>query len=387
MRETSSGNNHIGRPLPRSRYTIVDRNLNSLRVPRVTMSLESIFLLTLCLLNFVKSKDDHPPFYAINMDEDTDIFTIFEQDSCDPTLYQSRKDENTYLFPDPENSNQWLIRNKIVENFREEDGCKLVDYGEELRTLNYINGILSQKSRDYLEILRLDLCKKYPFSKTLSEFDFEAKAADENELLSLFGENGELNQDNENKDVFFLQYSINNNYYEVYSSEDIVFLTHKSEDETNFIVFKTDCISSGSPFSFHDDEIEDISEDNADVDSLTPLKDGSQPVNLYLLIGASLAIIFLTLVVVSVGCCMKKKIWCFQKANDSKLNGEVKVHQNDLYGNLSNLEEWQERYDTNITDTNTYYEDYYSGDQNVQNEGDQDKAETKESRKDENDTV
>ena len=34
------------------------------------------------------------------------------------------------------------------------------------------------------------------------------------------------------------------------------------------------------------------------------------------------------------------------------------VHQNDLYGNISNQEEHEERYDTNIVDTNQYYEDY-----------------------------
>ena len=44
-------------------------------------------------------------------------------------------------------------------------------------------------------------------------------------------------------------------------------------------------------------------------------------------------------------------------------NKEVKVenpivHQNDLYSNISNQEEHEERYDTKIVDTNQYYDEY-----------------------------
>ena len=44
-------------------------------------------------------------------------------------------------------------------------------------------------------------------------------------------------------------------------------------------------------------------------------------------------------------------------------NKEVKVenpivHQNDLYSNISNQEEHEERYDTKIVDTNQYYDQY-----------------------------
>ena len=61
----------------------------------------------------------------------------------------------------------------------------------------------------------------------------------------------------------------------------------------------------------------------------------------------------------------------------------MKVHQNDLYGNLSNLEDWQERYDTKIVDTNTYYEDYDNAYENGQNEDDKEKTNKKDSTIDE----
>ena len=49
-------------------------------------------------------------------------------------------------------------------------------------------------------------------------------------------------------------------------------------------------------------------------------------------------------------------IW---KRKNNEVKGEKAiVHQNDLYGNISNQEEHEERYDTNIVDTNQYYEDY-----------------------------
>ena len=37
-------------------------------------------------------------------------------------------------------------------------------------------------------------------------------------------------------------------------------------------------------------------------------------------------------------------------------NQNVITHKNDLYGNLTNQEYFDQRYDTNITDTNQYYD-------------------------------
>ena len=52
-------------------------------------------------------------------------------------------------------------------------------------------------------------------------------------------------------------------------------------------------------------------------------------------------------------------IFVKQKRNIKEVKSEKAiVHQNDLYGNISNQEEHEERYDTNIVDTNQYYEDY-----------------------------
>ena len=191
-------------------------------------------IFTLCLQIIIKTKTDYPPFYAINFDEDSDIYTLFEQDNCDPKLYQSREKKSTYLFPDPEISDQWLIKNDTIESFKD-DGCKHVNYGKVVYKLKDQSGILSQNSRLYVEIIGLDFCQKYHLSKAGPELDSKAKAANKIELSNLFGENGELNKDNENKNIFFLQYSINNHYYEVYSSEKMAFLRQKSKNETNFI--------------------------------------------------------------------------------------------------------------------------------------------------------
>ena len=40
----------------------------------------------------------------------------------------------------------------------------------------------------------------------------------------------------------------------------------------------------------------------------------------------------------------------------TKANQKVIVHQNDLYGNLTNQEYFDQRYDTKVTDTNQYYD-------------------------------
>ena len=47
----------------------------------------------------------------------------------------------------------------------------------------------------------------------------------------------------------------------------------------------------------------------------------------------------------------KKGLLCKNSNNEN-----VNTHKNDLYGNLTNQEYFDQRYDTNITDTNQYYE-------------------------------
>ena len=42
--------------------------------------------------------------------------------------------------------------------------------------------------------------------------------------------------------------------------------------------------------------------------------------------------------------------------NDKTSNQNVITHKNDLYGNLTNQDYFDQRYDTNITDRNQYYE-------------------------------
>ena len=55
--------------------------------------------------------------------------------------------------------------------------------------------------------------------------------------------------------------------------------------------------------------------------------------------------------------CMKRRgLVCFNKNQKKE---EIIVHQNELYGNLSNQDYFNERYDTNIVDKNQYYEEEY----------------------------
>ena len=58
---------------------------------------------------------------------------------------------------------------------------------------------------------------------------------------------------------------------------------------------------------------------------------------------------------ITVYCLKRKGIICISK----KQKDEVIVHQNELYGNLSNQDYFEERYDTNILDRNQYYEEEY----------------------------
>ena len=63
---------------------------------------------------------------------------------------------------------------------------------------------------------------------------------------------------------------------------------------------------------------------------------------------------FLVILVILV----KKGLICREKPN----NQPVITHKNDLYGNLTNEDYFNQRYDTNITDTNQYY-DHGDGEQ------------------------
>ena len=73
----------------------------------------SLLFLQFFLPKFVKLETKYPPFYAIKMEEDTEKFTIFEQDICDPKLYQSRENKDIYLYPDGEDNSRWVISQDV----------------------------------------------------------------------------------------------------------------------------------------------------------------------------------------------------------------------------------------------------------------------------------
>ena len=73
------------------------------------------------------------------------------------------------------------------------------------------------------------------------------------------------------------------------------------------------------------------------------------------LIGLSATVLVGLATFITVYCLKRKGIICISK----KQKDEVIVHQNELYGNLSNQDYFEERYDTNILDRNQYYEEEY----------------------------
>ena len=343
---------------------------------------------------------EYPPFYAIKLGEDTD-FTIFEQDICGPKLYQSKENRKTYLYPNPDNADEWFLNTDVeyqeleyedteIKKVLQNKDCKRIMNGENLCTLKDLNGTLIQISGSAIvKILKLENCKTYPqltLSPRIENYVLEAN--NEAQILNYFAKNGEMKN---SKGNFFM--TSLKNIYRFYDSQYIVYLTRINDDDTKFMVFKSDCLDSlEMENSFGENQLEylfpnteydyydEYFEENTDVDELATTE------NVPLIIGVSLAIIFAIVVIITVVCVLRmKKICCFQDIK-SKVDGDVKVHQNDLYGNLSNQEEWQERYDTNIIDTNTYYEDFNSGEQYGQNEDDKDKADTEDSTKEDHES-
>jgi len=359
-----------------------------------------LLMIVSIILSIVKS--EYPPFYAIKMKQDNEKFTIFEQDNCDPKLYQSRENASTYLYPFGEDNSEWFISTNLVETMIIRN-CKIINHGNKLYTFEDRNGTLIQKSGSKAQMIKLEDCKTYPrltFSPVVTELIIEAK--NEDEVLKNFGPNGELNRNNENNDTFFMIYSNENKTYKFYNSRNVIQLTQNYYDVSKFMVFKTDCLNrldvrnnfeeenqrrfffpddSEYEYNYHDEDFKD----NDDGERLMPLVPWTPKIetDIHLTIGISLATILTFLVVITVTCVMKrKKFCCFQDKVKNKVDNDLKVHKNDLYGNLSNLDEWKERYDTKIVDTNTYYDSNYTGYQDEYNEDDKDTAENidKESR-------
>ena len=83
--------------------------------------------------------------------------------------------------------------------------------------------------------------------------------------------------------------------------------------------------------------------------------DVDQTVILALIISSAVILICLA-TFITLFCLKRRGIICINK---NQKNQEIIVHQNELYGNLSNQDYFAERYDTNIVDRNQYYEEEY----------------------------
>ena len=93
-------------------------------------------------------------------------------------------------------------------------------------------------------------------------------------------------------------------------------------------------------------KFEDMIELTLTIDEDVEEEDSSSEINI--IIGAVVGGLVLIIIIIALSV-----IIVFQRKTET-----VKVHRNDLYGNISNQEEHKERYDTNIVDSNQFYEDY-----------------------------
>ena len=69
-----------------------------------------------------------------------------------------------------------------------------------------------------------------------------------------------------------------------------------------------------------------------------------------------LSVLLICILVIVTVCLVKKGIIC--NKNQKSVNKNTIVHQNDLYGNISNQDYFDERYDTNVMDKNENYQEY-----------------------------
>ena len=68
------------------------------------------------------------------------------------------------------------------------------------------------------------------------------------------------------------------------------------------------------------------------------------------------SVLLVCILVIVIVCLVKKDIICSKK--QKSVDENTIVHQNDLYGNISNQDYFDERYDTNVVDKNENYEQY-----------------------------
>ena len=117
--------------------------------------------------------------------------------------------------------------------------------------------------------------------------------------------------------------------------------------------------ASASLLVYNKDCTEELKNDTIKVEETKEVIDTKEYESKTMILGITIfsAVILVGLATFITLFCLKRRgMICFNK--NSK-NQEIIVHQNELYGNLSNDDYFAERYDTNIVDTNQYYEEEY----------------------------
>ena len=87
----------------------------------------------------------------------------------------------------------------------------------------------------------------------------------------------------------------------------------------------------------------------------TPASGEEDSHNVTLILSTVIPSLITVITVAILAMLVQKGIIC----NKEKSNENIIVHKNDLYGNLTNQDYFDERYDTKITDENQYYEEEY----------------------------
>ena len=152
-----------------------------------------------------------------------------------------------------------------------------------------------------------------------------------------------------------LNYVKKGNYYYYYDYEDFqyAFMSVKDSKITCFGISSKEDLEKISIASDKDSVLHILNKTcNFDIKMNDFIKEDEMT---EYIIGGIVGGFVLIIIIVSIIIIVIKKLNTEDQEVKSK---KAIVHQNDLYGNISNQEEHEERYDTNIVDTNQYYEDY-----------------------------
>ena len=276
-------------------------------------------------LSFTLVFNDYSLFKIIAYQPNTNSRYLYQRSGgpqC-PNYVGLNEPENV-LFLDADD-NQWIVSNNFTMEHYEDDPC-----------CDVIRGDSSRKLENTLD---LKMC-----NTTTRGFEVVGTVS--------------LKQDGDNCDIKFEEMLRESN------PDEYVFMSKMSKHTgaphgyQTFCEFaysskakikQTDHASQLTVYHKNCDE-----ENKVDMDEICSMekKDTKSETMIFGLIGFSFAVLLSLLICIA---CMKRRgIMCFKTENQ-----KINVDQNPMYGNTTNEDYFAERYDTNVVDTNQYYEEEY----------------------------